>query len=301
MTTREELHVGIDIGGTKTHSVALSGDGVVRGEVIRPTMRGTTDLLSGIIGAVAELAGATGGRIVSLGIGIPGQVEVSSGVVRQALNLGVERWAMADAVHAAVGIRPLVDNDVNAAALGARQVLALGGTMAYLNLGTGVAAGIVLEGGLLRGSIGAAGEIGHICVDTDGPVCDCGQRGCVESLAGGRSVERAFPFAANPAVAMLDGAAAGDPHSIATLRAFAHGVTAAIHVLLLTVDVDLVVVGGGLASADERVGTTITDALSASASRSPFLASLGASRRVQVVPVDLRVPAIGAALLRTGL
>lgn len=291
------LRVGIDIGGTKTHAVALAGDGAVASEVTEATTRGAGGLLEGIRRAVGELAHAAGADVGTIGIGMPGQVDVGAGVVRQAINLGVERWDVADAVQSALGVRPRVDNDVNVAALGARQLLGIEGSMAYLNLGTGVAAGIVFDGRLVRGSVGAAGEVGHISVDPAGPLCDCGQRGCIEAVAGGPALARAFPGASRPVTAMFDGVDRGDPHAIAVCKAFAHGVASAVQVLLLTVDVDRVIVGGGLASSGQRVETTIRDALVSSAKVSPFLSSLGIADRVSFLPASLRAPAIGAALL----
>ena len=82
-----------------------------------------------------------------------------------------------------------VENDVKAAAFGAYALRGgSSGSMAYLNLGTGIAAGIVADGELWRGARGTAGEVGHISVDPNGPLCRCGQRGCIEAFAGGGAI-----------------------------------------------------------------------------------------------------------------
>ena len=96
--------------------------------------------------------------------------------------------------------------------------------MAYLNLGTGLAAGIVLDGRLLRGGHGVAGEIGHIPVDPAGVVCGCGQRGCLETLASGSAIARMWPTDDPlPARELFDAADAGDEHAIDGARAVPHG------------------------------------------------------------------------------
>lgn len=294
----EPIRVGIDIGGTKTHAVALTSHGALRDEVIEPTTRGARGLLATIRRSVDELTHASGAPVSSLGIGIPGQVDVHCGVVRQALNLGIEQWEIVESVQASTGIRPRVDNDVNAAALGARELLSVSGSMAFLNLGTGVAAGIVVNGRLLRGAIGAAGEIGHLSIDPSGPRCECGQRGCIEAFASGPAIGRAIGADSRGAVVeMFDRAERGDLVAVDARRAFGRAVAAAVTSLLVTVDVERVVIGGGVAAVGSPAEQTITRALDDAARESPFIASLAATERVSYLPASLRAPAIGAALL----
>ncbi|MEO8263069.1 MAG: ROK family protein [Pseudolysinimonas sp.] len=297
MTTR----IGIDIGGTKTHAVAMATDGTITSEVTEATAHGPVALLEGIRRAVGELARATGTGVenfASIGIGIPGQVDVASGTVRQAINLRLTEWHLADAVHDAIGIRPDVDNDVNAAALGARALMGVEGSMAFLNLGTGVAAGIHLNGSLVRGAGGAAGEIGHVSIDPAGPLCDCGQRGCIEAFAGGAALARsAPPGSPHPVRDIFDAADAGRPDAIAVRDGFARGVAGAVRVLMLTVDVDRIIIGGGITALGERAEQAVRRALDASVEPSAFLRSLRLDDRISFLPAALRAPAIGAALL----
>ncbi|MEO8094835.1 MAG: ROK family protein, partial [Pseudolysinimonas sp.] len=183
-----QLRVGIDIGGTKTDAVAIDTDGHVVHELHIATGFGAESVLATAVAAVeglARAAGRTPETFVSIGIGIPGAVDVASGRVEHAVNLGLSGLDLGTELAARLGRAVRVENDVNAAALGAFSLLGRTSTqsMAYLNLGTGLAAGLVLGGRLWRGSRGVAGEIGHIPVDPAGPLCPCGQRGCLELMA----------------------------------------------------------------------------------------------------------------------
>jgi predicted NBD/HSP70 family sugar kinase len=170
--------------------------------------------------------------------------------------------------------------------------------MAYLNLGTGLAAGIVADGRLWRGASGIAGEIGHIPVDPAGALCPCGQRGCLETVASGSGVARMWPTEDPlPARALFAAAAAGDPEAQAVTLTLAEGIAAAVRILVLTVDVDAVVIGGGLSHIGRPLLDAVEGVLSRWAESSPFLASLALAERVRVVPEGSPVAALGAALI----
>lgn len=299
--TESAVRIGIDIGGTKTHAVALGSAGTIVAETAEVSQRGADAIVESVVRVVGELCRATGtdmGALESVGIGIPGQVDFATGTVRQAINLNVDEWHAADDVQRRLGIRPSVDNDVNAAALGAKAALGIRGAMAFLNLGTGIAAGIHLDGGLVRGSRGAAGEIGHISIDPRGPLCDCGQRGCIEAFAGGRYLaDRARPDARYPLADIIEAADNGDSRAGDALHGFAFGVAGAVRTLFLTFDVDRVILGGGVIAMGPRVENIIRDELAASVSSSVFLRSLELTSRLSFLPGTLRAPAVGAALL----
>ncbi len=194
-----------------------------------------------------------------------------------------------------------VENDVNAAALGAFHLLEKvpEHSMAYLNLGTGLAAGLVLGGRLWRGSRGVAGEIGHIPVDPAGPICPCGQRGCLELMASGSAIAREWPTDdPMPVRALFTAADAGDPLAIEVRTRFVENVAAAVRILVLTVDVDSVVIGGGLELARRGAaqrGARRTRGLGRPARRSWRCSTSRA--RVHVLPLDFPAAAVGAALV----
>lgn len=182
--------------------------------------------------------------------------------------------------------------------LGARNGGPGASSMAYLNLGTGLAAGLVLGGELWRGSRGSAGEIGHIPVDPAGPQCLCGQRGCLETVASGSAVARQWPTdAPRPVQALFEAARAGDASAVTLRDRLVANIAAAVRLLVLTVDVDLVVIGGGISSMGEQLLGAVRGELATGGAVSPFLASLDLPGRVQLVPAGFPAAAVGAALV----
>ena len=206
--------IGLDIGATKTLGVLVDDEGRVLAQVREATEPGADGVVRTAELVVAHLAAATDGApATSVGLGIPGLVDVERGAVKHAVNLGVDGdWVPLRAeLEARLGLPVAVENDVNVATLGA---VALSGIrdLVYLSIGTGLAAGLVLDGTLRRGSTGAAGEIGHVPIDPHGQLCQCGQRGCLETIASGRALATAWPSGDRPpAQALFDAAAAGDP------------------------------------------------------------------------------------------
>lgn len=296
------MRVGIDIGGTKTDAVAIRDDGSVEHQLRLPTGFGHDAVLDTAVAAVTELASAAGTDVAgfeSIGIGVPGAVDAAGRVVH-AVNLGIDDLPLGAALAGRLGRPVRIDNDVNAAALGAFRLLGRDPehSMAYLNLGTGLAAGLVLRGRLWRGARGAAGEVGHIPVDPAGPECPCGQRGCLEMVASGSAIARQWPTDdPKPARALFAAAAAGEPLAIEVRSRLVENVAAAVRLLVLTVDVDSVVIGGGLSSLGGELLDDVVGVLRSWEGASAFLASVDLSSRVAVVPAGFPAAAVGAALV----
>jgi len=290
--------IGLDIGATKTLGVLVDAEGRVLQQVREATEPGADGVVR-----TAELVVAHLGAAASVGLGIPGIVDVERGAVKHAVNLGVDgQWLPLRAqLEARLGVPVAVENDVNVATLGA---VALTGIrdLVYLSIGTGLAAGLVLDGALRRGVSGAAGEIGHVPIDPQGAVCQCGQRGCLETIASGRALAEAWPPAPGPrseppAQALFAAAASGDPRAVEVRARFAAGVADAVRTLCLAVDPATIVLGGGVSHLGAPLVEAVAEALRAQAASSPFLASLDLAGRIRVVPDDQPVAAIGAALL----
>jgi predicted NBD/HSP70 family sugar kinase len=292
--------IGLDIGATKTLGVVIDELGAIRASVRRPTVLGAQGVLATAVEVVKALHEEAGGIVGGpVGVGVPGLVDSHRGTVKHAVNLGVDGdWLPIGPLLAElIGVPVLVENDVNAATLGA---VALSGAddLVYLSIGTGLAAGLVLDGRLRRGDHGAAGEVGHVPVDPSGPPCSCGQRGCLETVASGTALAAAWPSGDQPAAqALFAAAASGDPAAITIRDRFADGVAEAIRVLSLSVDPRTVVLGGGVAQLGQPLLAAVTEALLRQAAASPFLASLDLAGRVRVIPADHPVAAVGAALL----
>lgn len=294
------MKLGLDIGATKTLGVVLDDDGKIRAEVRERTERGAGGVVESAGRVVDALRAATGDPLTGpVGVGVPGLVDVEHGAVKHAVNLGLDGdfVPLGDLLGERLGVRAVIENDVNAASLGAT---ALSGDqdLIYLSIGTGLAAGLVLDGRLRRGVHGAAGEIGHVPVDPHGALCSCGQRGCLETIASGSALAAAWPSGdVPPAQALFAAAQAGEEKAIQVRDEFAAGVASAVRVLSLTVDPATIVLGGGVAQLGDPLRVAVAQALLDQAASSPFLASLDLAGRIRVVPADYPVAAVGAALL----
>lgn len=306
MSTRGMM-VGVDIGGTKTEAVVVDHNGTVAGRARLATGYGSDAVVesavAAISGAAAE-AGVTVDTLATIGVGIPGTVDAASGLVTHAINLGIERLELGPVLWQRLGMPVRVENDVNAAAIGAFHALdqPATGSIAYLNLGTGLAAGLVLRGELWRGARGSAGEIGHVLVDPTGPLDLDGQRGGLEVVASGSGIARQWASGGdNPVAEVFDAANAGDERAIEIRRRLFEGVAASVRILVLTVDVDLVVIGGGLSRLGDRLLDGVRAVVDEWEAKSPFITSLELGARIALVPVDAPVAALGAAHLGAGL
>jgi predicted NBD/HSP70 family sugar kinase len=295
------LRVGLDIGATKILGAVIDADGTVVAQTRQDSLPGPDGVLDTAATVLDRLATALDGALPShIGIGIPGIVDRGRGTVAHAVNLGLggDWFPLADRLADRTGAVVVVENDLNAATWGA-HVLSGADDLAYLSLGTGLAAGFVLSGVLRRGVHGAAGEIGHVPVDPAGPLCSCGQRGCLELRASGSALSAAWPAQGEvpPAAALFAAAAAGDPEAVAARDRFAAGVADAIRMLGLAVDPAAIIIGGGVAHVGEPLLAAVTAALRSQAAVSPFLAALGLADRLRLLPGHLPVGAIGAALI----
>ena len=329
------LVAGLDVGGTKTLAVAVDpaalaaaagtpwpevpegpevgdGDAAATGvpgivaTVRRPTgVGGGARLLASTVDALRALARAAGTTVdgfAAVGVGVPGLVDRTAGTVRHAVNLALDDTPVpiAGHLHAVARAPVVVDNDVNLAAVGAAVALGCRGDLAYLSIGTGLAAGLVLDGRIRHGAHGAAGEIGHLPIDPHGPVCECGQRGCLEAVASGTAIAARWPSDDGPLTAassLLAAAAAGDPDALVVLAEVGGHLAGAVALLAQTVDPAIVVLGGGVAEAGPSLLTAVRDALRSRAARSPVLAAIHLADRVALVPRGIPAGAVGAAVL----
>lgn len=302
------VKIGLDIGGTKVHGIAadVTRPDKVLAEVRAPTVLGPAGVVASAVEVVKHLAGTlpSDAEVVAVGAGIPGAVG-TDGVLTNAVNLDIiEPLDLRSALGGALSVPVTVTNDVNAAARGAATWLRARGEpedVALLSVGTGLAAGFVLDGRLRRGAFGLVGEIGHLAVVEDGPRCPCGQRGCLELYASGRGLARQWP-SEGPGpepVAVFDAADAGDERAIAIRRTFLHWLGEAIRIATLCVDPARVVLTGGVMRLGPRVMDPLLAQLDVEESASDFVSSLRLRERTLALPVEYPAAALGVAELAT--
>ncbi len=193
------LFGAVDLGGTNARAIVADLDGRIAGQDIRPShanagLEAALEAMSGALAAAAEAAGTPVHSLRALGVASPGSVDVVLGVVGGAPQLiGWKDVPLVRIMSQRTGIATvLLENDASAAALGEHCFGAGRGLrhLLYLTMSTGVGGGIIIDGQLYRGARGAAGELGHILIDPDGPECAFCRRGCLESLASGAAIAR---------------------------------------------------------------------------------------------------------------
>jgi predicted NBD/HSP70 family sugar kinase len=304
VSPRPELTIGVDIGGTKTLALAVDPQGRPMASARLGTETASpTTVVAGAetaVRLVAEELGLDPADAGVIGVGVPGRVNPHLGTVAHAVNLGLldEPLPLGPLLEHALGVPVHVENDVNAAALGAGLLLGRPtADLAYLSIGTGIAAGFVLGGRIRRGRRGLAGEIGHLTVDANGERCECGRRGCLELVASGSAVARLWPVddGRSPTEELLRAAAMGHAGAVAVWDRLAGHLADAVLLLMLTMDVELVVLGGGVAEVGDPLLDAVRAAVRERASVAAFLDGEELADSVVLAPVA-PVGAIGAAL-----
>ena len=261
--------LGIDVGGTKVAVGAGSG-AEVRGAVEHPTdVSGPDSLLDGIHAAYRDVV-ADVGEPRAAGVGIPSQVEFSSGRVVSSVNIPLEGVALRDELAGRFGVPVYVDNDANCAGLAEAQLVddAPARHLVMLTLGTGVGGGVVIDGTIFRGAHGLGAELGHVTIDQNGPECpgNCPNRGCIEAFCSGTELERDATEAGQDkpdselgriyakrqrvkGPEVVEAAEGGDPDACAVLDRLGDNLGVAIAAYVNIFEPDHLVIGGGLSRA----------------------------------------------------
>lgn len=267
--------VGIDVGGTFT-KIGLVNP---RGEIVRsiqiPTMPS-----QGPKNFVRRAAAILDGwKYSSVGLGLAGGVDAKTGTLLFVPNLkGWTGFSFKKAFKKALNINVVVDNDANAAVWGG-YVVALkkrGDTIIGVTLGTGVGGGLVINGRLHRGATGSAGEIGHLTLELNGPLCNCGRRGCLEAYAGTAAILRRararmkrLPAPLTPK-AVADAALAGDRGALKVWEEVGTRLGQGLASLTLVLNPDAILILGGVARAGRLVLDPVRRVFAAQPFREPF-------------------------------
>lgn len=302
--------LGLDIGGTKTAALIAQPDGRAVGQASMATDATTPESIIRCVLAATHLALADAGLstvgLVAAGAGVPGLVDPTNGTVRLAVNLNIHTpYPLGEALQEALHVPVVLENDVRIATLGAYQWLhdtaAPPRSLAYLSIGTGIAAGIILDGRLYRGANGMAGEIGHIPVDPAGPRCACGAYGCLEAVASGPAVAAyAAEVLGDPALTTGDVyalAAAGNQSARHVAARASHFLGRAIYLLIMSYDVDLIVLGGGVTHAGAAFWQPLEKALDEMRDESALVRAMLPPEKVALLPSTYNAGAHGAVRL----
>jgi predicted NBD/HSP70 family sugar kinase len=255
---------------------------------------GAVPAIAAALDEALATARLTRNDLIAVGVGVPGRVDPARGHVTLAVNLGWTDLALKAGLEAVLGRPVVIENDVRAAAIGLHQrgVVAGARDLAYLAVGTGIAAGVILDGRLHRGARGLAGEIGHAIVDPEGPRCACGQLGCLEALVSGPSIARRAN--ASTPQEVYAAAVAGDPSASDLVDDVGRLLAWAIHTLVMTYDVERVVVGGGVSHAGEPFERPLRRELARLRAASDQAGELLPADIVDVLPADAEAGAWGA-------
>jgi fructokinase len=252
------MRIGIDVGGTKIEGILVDAAGHEHGRMRVPTPKGDYQgTVAAVVSLVRELDHRAGCR-PTIGIGLPGTVSRSSGLIKNANSTWLNGRPLDRDLARAIG-RPLrLANDANCFAI-SEAIDGAGagaGVVFGVILGTGVGGGIVVGGQVLSGTNGIAGEWGHNPLpwaqgddERPGPSCYCGRQGCIETFLSGpgfaaRYAETAGLALEPEAIATL--AEAGEPHAVAALDRYADRLSRALAHVINILDPDVIVLGGGL-------------------------------------------------------
>lgn len=297
MTAAASRHLGIDLGVTNLKWAVLERESddwrtIDRGQIPTRSAEGPEAVVDQIAQTGRE-ALAQRPDIASLGIGVPGLYDPVEGTTRFLVNMPGD-WMdrpVAKPVESALGIPVNLINDARAFGLAELRLGAGRGarSMVGLTLGTGVGGVVVIEGQVVQGHDGTAGEIGHQTIDPDGPLCGCGNRGCLEAHA---RADRIAAACGTPTVeAAVVAARAGDARAIAGFAEIGRFLGIGIANVITILTPDRVVIGGGIAASAD----VLFPAIRAELERRVRVTALPS---VEVVPAELGTwaGAIGAAV-----
>lgn len=306
------LWVGLDIGGTKTAVLVVNQAQQPCSQLTQATDTHSPErLLAGTVQAIHRAlyqAGAGAQQIAGIGMGVPGQVDRETGEVRLAVNLNLVAYPLGPALSAAFHIPCFLENDVRLATLGAYQYIQQTDPLqhvAYLSIGTGIAAGLILDGRLHRGANGMAGEIGHIIVEPNGNRCNCGLTGCLEAMAAGPAIARLAAArmredgeqAPLMAASVYQAAVQGNPAAQEVVATVSGYLGRAVQWLIMSYDVEKVVLGGGVTRAGAAFLEPIQRELAKLRAQSALAQVMLAAEKVTLLPPDYDAGTWGAVRL----
>jgi fructokinase len=253
------FRIGVDLGGTKIEAAAIDRDGVARARQRIATPAGDYDRTVGALAGLVRGIEAEIGALASVGVGIPGTPAARTGLIKNANSTWLIGRPLGRDLEAALGRPVRLANDANCFALSEASDGAAAGMANVFGviLGTGVGGGVVVDGRIVAGANGIAGEWGHNPLpwprteELPGPACYCGRRGCIETFLSGPGLaadHRRHGGDAIPGERIVAGAAAGDASCRDTLNRYAGRLARALAHVVNILDPVAIVLGGGLSA-----------------------------------------------------
>ena len=257
------IHVvgSCDIGGSTLRVALATRDGTL---LARKAFSHTRPAPEAVVALIArnlkEMARAENAELIGVGAAVPGPLDPWRGVVHFSPNLEWREFFFVDALAAQLDAPVVMDDDANCAALGEHAYGVGQNARDFLNVivGTGIGAGMILDGKIYRGARGFAGELGHMTILPDGPQCSCGNRGCVEALAAGPALVRrmrevdAYALETLTAREVIAMARAGDENARGVLQEAGKFLGIALANAVNLLNPEMIALGGGVAlGADE--------------------------------------------------
>ena len=257
---------GIDLGGTQVRVALARSDGNLLTSIKTKTalLKSPQGMVDWAAGEIERNRGRE--KVRSITIAAPGPIDVMRGVLVNPPNLPWQNVPLAAMLSRATGAKVQLANDADMAGLGEFHRGAGRGTrnMVYITWSTGVGGGLIIDGKLRRGGHGTAGEIGHMIIDPNGPLDNCGQRGCLEAFVSGTALARET---GKPAAELFASAARGDHHARAVVEKAARYMGIALISLTNALDPEMFVIGGGVSHSWKLVQPTMVEVLRSS----PFI------------------------------
>lgn len=315
-----DLVIGVDVGGTKIAAGVVDAQGSILKNIQLPTDTSSTEhtlqAIAHATHAVLNEAGVEAARIRGVGLGIPGKVDARRGIGLLSTNLKWRDVPVKDWLETRLSLPCTIENDVGAATLGESVYGVAQGVqnMLYLSLGTGIAAGVIIQGQLYRGEHGLVGEIGHTAVWPGDQLCACGGRGCLEAQAAGPALAR------HASKALADGRASclrntltseghitteqvflaanqGDELALEVVNEAGRQLAFALYLLAMAYDPHLIVLGGGLALQEGPLTVAIRAELARWTGHSPIFREIYAPDQLRLTGLQRNAGILGAAAL----
>jgi glucokinase len=307
--------IGIDFGGTFVKLGKVTGSGKISSKSFFATgdFMSKEELISEILRHAGALIGKDKGKILGVGVGMPGQIDYKKGIIHNLTNVkGWREVPLREILRKKINLPVYLDNDANVACIGEAVWGAARGynNIVCITLGTGVGGGLIINGEVYRGINFSAAETGHICIDKNGPLCNCGSYGCMEAFVGNRYIvknvvkrlkngERSILLKladgkfSNITPKLIDRAAKkGDSFSIRIWKEVGENIGIGLASIINLLNPDIIVIGGGIS----KTGKILLDAIRDSVKKRALAVSLKGLKIIRAKFVD-DAGVVGAAAL----